>query len=244
MSPLLGAVLLPSGMITLLIIAASALYFIFKRRTMAGYTTALTALVYLFFSNSLITLWLMGNLEREFLPAQEAMTTDSVDTVVVLTGYALADDHRPLTGQVNSASGLRLLEAARIFTRTNRMTVVITGYGEVPTVMKDLLAQVGVPRANIVTEQESKNTYESAVQLRGRLAGKAFYLVTSAGHMPRALRVFRKQGLSAIPAPTDYRSPVSLVGTNILPSGRNLAISDLASHEYLGLMWYRLLNRI
>lgn len=244
MNQFIDGILIPSGFIALLIVAAGVSYLIFKRRKMAGYTIAVAALVYMVFGSSLTTLWLMGSLEREFTPDQEASAPAPQDTVVVLTGYALADVHRPITGQVNSASGLRLLEAARIFRRTGRMTVIITGSSGVPAVMQDLLVQLGVPRTNIVTEHDSNNTYESAVHLRDRLAGKQFYLVTSAGHMPRALRVFRKQGLSAIPAPTDYLAPASLRDSSIVPSGRNLAISDLAIHEYLGLVWYRLLNRL
>lgn len=244
MNHLLVPILVPSGLIALLMLTASAMYIFFKRRRMAAYTMAVAALIYVICGSSLTTLWLMGNLESEFAAQQEAEASASVDTIVLLTGYALPDAHRPITGHVNSASALRLLEAARIFKRTGRMTVIITGSSVVPAVMKDLLAQLGVPRTNIVTEEDSTNTYENAVHLRDHLAGKRFYLVTSAGHMPRALRVFRKQGLSAIPAPTDYLAPVSLHDSSIVPSGRNLAISDLAIHEYLGLIWYRLLNRI
>ena len=243
MKHLIELVLLPSGCIALLLVVAGVLYFFFRRRRAAGIAIAAAASIYLFFANGLTAFWLMGHLERESEPGQNIEALATPDTLVVLTGYALADARIPITGQVNSASGLRLLEASRIFAR-RRMPVIISGGVEVTAIMRDLLVQLGIPSASIVMEQESNNTYESAVHLRDRLAGKPFYLVTSAGHMPRAIRAFRKQGLLAIPAPTDYLSSRSWRDVDIVPSGRHLAISDLAIHEYLGLLWYRLLERI
>lgn len=216
----------------------------FKRRHAASYTIAAAALIYVVFSSGLVAFWLMGQLEHEFAPGQDSKTATPIDSMVVLTGFALPDPHRPITGHVNSASGFRLLEAARIFRRARGMTVIISGNGEVPVIMKNLLAELGVPLANIITEQGSANTYESAIHLREQLAGKQFYLVTSAGHMPRALRAFRQQGLLAVPAPTDYLTSPSWRDLSMAPSGQHLAISDLAIHEYLGLLWYRMLGRI
>lgn len=235
---------MPSGLITLLVVVAAGLFFLFRRPRIAGYAIAGAATIYLIFGSGVVAFWLMAHLEYEYAPQQDIEAATLTDTMVVLTGYARADDRIPITGHVNSSSGFRLLEAARIFARTRRMTVIISGNGEVPIIMRDLLVELGIPRINIVTDQNSSNTYESAVNLRDRLSGKGFYLVTSAGHMPRALRVFLKQGLHPIPSPTDYLSSSSLRDSNIVPSGQHLAISDLAIHEHLGLMWYSFLNRI
>lgn len=244
MKQLIESALMPSGLIVVLIVAAGAAYFFFKRRRIAAYAIAFAAITYVMFSSGLTAFWLMSNLEYEYAPGQDVEASVSIDTMVVLTGYARADDRIPITGHVNSSSGFRLLEAARIFTRTRRMNVIISGNDEVPVIMRSLLVELGVPRAYIGIDQESINTYESAVHLRDQLAGKQFYLVTSAGHMPRAMRVFLKQGLRPFPAPTDYLSSASLRDSSIVPSGQHLAISDLAIHEYLGLMWYRFLGRI
>jgi len=243
MKHLIELALQPSGLVALLLIAGGILFFVFRRRRTAGVMIAAAALVYLVFAHGLVAFWLMSPLEHAAAPAQDGPTTVSPEVLVVLTGYALADTRRPITGQVNSASGFRLLEAARLFAR-RPLPVIISGNGEVPALMRDLLVQLGVPNRDIGIEAESSNTYESAVHLRGRLQGKRFYLVTSAGHMPRSLGVFRKQGLAAIAAPTDYLAARSWRDIDIVPSARYLAISDLAIHEYLGLLWYRLLGRI
>lgn len=243
MKHLIEFVLMPSGLITLLILTAGAFYLL-KHGRIAAYTIACAALAYVVFGSGLTAFWLMGHLEYQYASEQDLKATTPINTLVVLTGYARRDERIPITGQVNSSSGFRLLEAARIFARTRRMTVIVSGNGEVPIIMRDLLMDLAVPRANLVTDQESSNTYESAIHLRERLTGKRFYLVTSAGHMPRAMQVFLKQGLQPIPAPTEYLASASLSDSSIVPSGQHLAISDLAIHEYIGLIWYRFLDRI
>lgn len=244
MKLVIEGVLVPSGILLVLLVAAMVALFLLRRRSLAVHLFTAAALFYVVFGSSLTTLWLMGGLEREFPAGQEAAAAVRPDTVVVLTGFGQHYPPRPITGQVNSASAFRLLEAARLVTRDRQLRVLISGDGEVPSVMKDLLVQLGVAASGIDTDAGSEDTYESAMHLRERLAGRSFYLVTSAGHMPRAMRVFRRQGLAAIPAPTGYLAPVTLTVSNLLPSADNLAISDLAVHEYLAMLWYRIQDRI
>jgi len=177
MKHLIEAILMPSGFITLLVLLA-ALFFFFKRRRVAGYLIAIAGTTYVVLGSGVVAFLLMAHLEYEFAPRQDVETAASLDTMVILTGYARVDEKIPITGHVNSSSGFRLLEAARIFARTRHMTVIISGNDEVPIIMKNLLVELAVPSANIVTDQESNNTYESAVHLRERLSGKQFYLVS------------------------------------------------------------------
>ena len=70
------------------------------------------------------------------------------------------------------------------------------------------------------------------------------FLVTFAGHMRRAVGVFRKKGVVTIPAPTDYMLPRSAWHASWTTSAVHLQASDLAVHEYLGIAWYRLTGRL
>lgn len=232
--------LLPSGIMAVLSLLALAAVFTRRFRRVAADLVIAAMLLYVVFGSGWMSHWLMSHLEYQYPPSQEAAGSAVPDTMVVLTGYAQSSPGMPLSGQVNPSSGYRILEAASIFHRTRHMTVVISGDDEVPKIMRDLLVSLGVPAKSVVTDSVSYSTYESAVNLRERLRGKPFYLVTSAGHMPRAMGVFRKQGLTPIPAPTEYLSAYSVRDWNVQPNGRHLAISDLAVHEFLGLVWYRL----
>jgi len=85
----------------------------------------------------------------------------------------------------------------------------------------------------------SRTTRENA-RFAARLSGSpSVILVTSAYHMPRAVLSFRKEGVSVLPAPTDYkanRSPYTIA--DFLPTSEAFANSYKALHEYLGLVGY------
>ena len=80
--------------------------------------------------------------------------------------------------------------------------------------------------------------------LRTLLGAEPFFLVTSAGHMPRAMGVFVKQGSRPIPAPTDFSLPKDPLAAHIAPNPLHLYYSDLAINEYAGLLWYYLTDKI
>jgi uncharacterized SAM-binding protein YcdF (DUF218 family) len=110
--------------------------------------------------------------------------------------------------------------------------------------MRTFLGDLGVPADRILMEETSRNTRENAIEtakiLRERALDKVL-LVTSAYHMRRALGVFRKAGIDAIPAPTDHQSR-SIVGLGPLawvPDAEALRDSTLVLKEYLGIQVYR-----
>ena len=107
----------------------------------------------------------------------------------------------------------------------------------------DVLAALGVERARIAIERESRNTFENAVDaaaLAKPQPGQKFALVTSAFHMPRAVGCFRKAGFFVIADPVDYRFEGAQIGFDVVGGLENL---DLAVHEYFGLASYFALGR-
>ena len=87
-------------------------------------------------------------------------------------------------------------------------------------------------------------------KMLGDLGIRRVFLVTHAWHMPRALEVFEKAGVDAVPAPTGFvhKDPIragfgfedrSTYG-DWLPNAGALLKSYFALHEYLGRVWYRL----
>jgi uncharacterized SAM-binding protein YcdF (DUF218 family) len=75
-------------------------------------------------------------------------------------------------------------------------------------------------------------------------------LVTSAMHMPRSLGIFQRQGIEAIPAPTDFliteqeieepdTTPEATI-LSLLPDADRLRNTTRAIKEYLGMVIYRL----
>ena len=146
----------------------------------------------------------------------------------------------------------RLVEGIRL-ARVLRIPLVLSGgSGAVaPTeareadAMADTAVKLGFPSHNILIENRSRNTLENAKGVAALLPGKTVILVTSAYHMKRALAMFRKTGLSPIPAPTGYKMrsrPSSAI--NLIPRASSLDASSMALSEYLSLSWYTLTDAI
>lgn len=66
----------------------------------------------------------------------------------------------------------------------------------------------GIPGADIIVEQRSRNTYENAIFSKRLLDSlqlrPPYVLITSAMHMPRSEAVFKKAGFNCINFPCDY----------------------------------------
>jgi uncharacterized SAM-binding protein YcdF (DUF218 family) len=122
--------------------------------------------------------------------------------------------------------------------------VIVTGKNPTTKVMAESIAALGVPADRIRIDSNAANTADSAVTVKNMLSAPSFYLVTSAGHMPRSMAVFLKQGLQPIPAPTDYQLPKFISQAEWSPSSLSLYFSDVAVHEHIGILWYRLRGRI
>jgi uncharacterized SAM-binding protein YcdF (DUF218 family) len=119
--------------------------------------------------------------------------------------------------------------------------------------MADILVNLGVPNSAILQDSKSLNTYQNAVNVRQIMQERGIrrvLLVTSAMHMPRSLRIFQRQGIEAIPAPTDFlitqqeinepsSSPQATL-LNLVPDADQLQNTTRALKEYIGTVVYHL----
>ena len=108
---------------------------------------------------------------------------------------------------------------------------------------RDLLIQMGVPEARIELEERSRNTCENAIESKAIAApqpGETWLLVTSAFHMPRAVACFRAAGFPVVPYPVDYLARPSALRGPASTVAAGLYLTDIAAHEWLGLLAYHL----
>lgn len=106
-------------------------------------------------------------------------------------------------------------------------------------------ADLGIEPGALLLEARPLDTEEEARLLQSRLGRDRFILVTSAAHMPRAMALFKKRGLTPIAAPTDYLiEDWPLNPRRFLPDVKNLVLADVAAYEYLGLAWAWLRGQI
>jgi uncharacterized SAM-binding protein YcdF (DUF218 family) len=160
--------------------------------------------------------------------------------IVVLTGWAADDPAMPLTGRLNPSSAYRVLMALELHRDRPDCDVIVSGERKTVRIMGEALEKLGVPRDTLRLEDGGSSTADSARLLAPLVAKDAFFLVTSAGHLPRSMEEMERAGLNAVPAPTDHQLPRDWRRADWKPSPTSLYASELAIHEYLGRAWRRL----
>lgn len=180
-----------------------------------------------------VGLWLIKPLEARFsIPAE----VREVHGVIVLAGpedVGLSELYsQPQIGE----AGDRLTTFLALAVAHPDARLVYTG-GYQSAVARDILVGAGVSAARIQFDEVSKNTCDSAVATRALVdaqPGERWLLITSASHMPRAMACFRASEWEVVPYPTDFRA-----GRWRFSVRDNLELIDTASHEWLGLLYYR-----
>jgi uncharacterized SAM-binding protein YcdF (DUF218 family) len=194
--------------------------------------------------------WAKASLERQY-PPQVLAAVPGADVAIVLGG-AVGQPVPPRMAIDLSAASDRVLHAARLYRAGKVRRVLVTG-GNIPwlasarseaELIRDLLVEWGVPTDAIDIAGASRNTYENALEIvamRQRAPFASALLVTSAAHMPRAMAVFRRAGLSVMAATTDVEV-VDNADRSILrwfPDAGALAMTTDAVKEWIGLWVYR-----
>lgn len=89
------------------------------------------------------------------------------------------------------------------------------------------------------SETTAQNALYSARMLKAAGITRVL-LVTHAMHMPRSREAFAREGLEVVEAPTMFYSRVQRSPFMFTPSAGALYRSFYASHEWVGLLWYRM----
>lgn len=200
-------------------------------------------------STPIVAQALIGALESPY-PALTIEATPQADAIVVLGG-SVAGRHppqRPYIG-LNSAS-TRVWYAAQLYRAGKAKWIVVAAGGQPEfanqqveaEAIAEMLVTLGVPARAIQLDAQSRNTRENAVNARAildRLGARRVLLVTSAQHMPRALKTFAKVWANSdnllIPAPTDVEVvEMRFSAFSWIPSPSALVGVTKALKEYAG----------
>lgn len=242
---ILTALILPPGIFVLLALL-SGLWMLRRRAQWGILNLGLAGLIY-FLSISPVADSLMGPLERPWQIPRK-VTGD----VIVVLGGGVKSGVPDFSGRgfPASASLSRLVTGLRIHRATN-LPIILSGGkvhagkdAEAP-VARRILLDLGMAAAPIIIEDQSRDTMENARFVKEICQKKNWrqpILVTSAAHMARASRAFRKAGMEVNPYPVDFlvTLPRAYTWPDYLPGIGALATSAMAIHEYLGLLFYKL----
>ncbi|NEO27889.1 MAG: YdcF family protein [Kamptonema sp. SIO4C4] len=254
LSKLLPLFVYPLGLSCILLLVA--LFLAWKQSRWLPVPIAIAFLLLVVGSHPRLNDFLVRSLEWRHVPTQEL---PQADAIVVLGGCIKpATNPRPMVDITEK--GDRLLYASKLYHDGKAPLILVVGgriqwgYEELPPESEDmatLLQLLNVPSSDILQETKSLNTYQNAIYAKKILQREnlqRIILVTSALHMPRAYMIFQKQGIDAIPAPTDFLTTRRLNVTssfslksfllNLVPDVANLASSTEAMKEYIGIVVY------
>ncbi len=186
---------------------------------------------------------LLGPLERWHSPLREEQLQPEVRHIVVLGSSYYPRNELPVTSAIGESGLVRIVEGVRLFKRLDSVHLVVSGGappGRAPSAAgyAKLARELGVSDASLIVLDEPLDTGAEARAVAESIGEEPFFLVTSASHMPRAMKLMQRAGARPIPAPTGHRvnrsSDRDWLG--FLPSSRGLSKTERAMHEYLGLV--------
>ena len=230
----------PLGLI--LTLTTIGLYFFYKSSyTKAKLFLSFSLLLLLFLSYPPVGNLLIQQLESQY--SKYDYKDDNIAYIHVLGSGHNENNKWPLSSQINSASLKRTIEGITIYKKLNNpdIKLIFTGYSgfrnTIPNaeINASIARIAGINNQNIIINGEPKVTKEEVDFTKSILGDNSFILVTSASHMPRAVKLFNDVGLNPITAPTDFHgNDFSLLTA---PNISSFEKSSIAIHEYLGIIW-------
>ncbi|MBA3849046.1 MAG: YdcF family protein [Opitutus sp.] len=240
LNKLLPVFMLPVGVVTLLVVLGA----LKKWRWMS----LLAAAALLGGSLPFAANALLRPLEDAY-PARSVGTLAPADAVLVLGGIMSPVRETGLTTEWGEAVE-RFEAGVNIVQLDKARRLLFTGdrRGSEGTALQREAHLRGVPPERTAVIGAAGNTADEAGQLRRHCAEhglKRVILVTSAWHMPRAVRLFRIPGVEIVPFPVDYRSMPNrqLPYLDYLPTANALEKTELALRECYGIAYYSLFGR-
>lgn len=229
------------------LLVLGVLMYIVRRRRIAVLIAGCGMAWVIFWSLPASSLWAGGRLEQLY-PYRPPEVLPAAEAIVVLGGSTASNRPNWFEPYDRNATVSRVDTAARLYHAGRAPLVIVSGAaldGSVAEsqIMANALRQQGVPDDAIVQESNSLTTYENALYTARLLNDRKLdrvLIVTSALHMPRAMGVFRKQGVDSVPAgsPPQIVVPDDPAFSFWLPDARVLSASRSIVKEYVGMLVY------
>jgi uncharacterized SAM-binding protein YcdF (DUF218 family) len=188
---------------------------------------------------------LLGPLERQYSSMLDLRNVRAEYVVVLGSGYSPRSDI-PVTSALDDDGLVRIVEGIRLTRELEPRHLVVSGgapEGRIPPAIgyAKLAREVGIGAEMLIVLSDSLDTASEARALRKLLGDEPCVLVTSAYHLPRAMKLMARAGVNAVPAAAGHRvhGADEWSWRHLIPSSVGLRRSERAFHEYLGLLALR-----
>ncbi|MGE5305488.1 MAG: YdcF family protein [Alphaproteobacteria bacterium] len=222
---------------------------IFWRRHWARKLLFVTFCVIVALHSGIVGYGLRYPLESRYPPLMDPTQAEPYDAIVVLTAYSIPAGGLIPFPTIDEHMFRRLDEAWRLY-RIRPKPIIVSGGHVNPftppmnenKIARDYLIRWGVPEKDVLAEDKSRDTFESAVEVENilqRKGWKRYLLVTSAFHMPRSMLAFAAKAPEPLPAPGDFSlAAFELTPLDFAPNEGVARGIVFSLHEYLGLANY------
>ncbi|MCD1126784.1 envelope biogenesis factor ElyC [Jinshanibacter sp. LJY008] len=187
--------------------------------------------------------------DRLLMPLENQYATyqknEPIDYIVVLGGgYTYNPDWAP-SSNLFPNSLPRVTEGVRLYRQHPGAKMIFSGAAAISNPLPNakvaamVAESLGVPEQDIIMLPQAQDTIEEAQAVAQIAQQKTLLLVTSANHLPRAMRIFQKEGLNPIPAPANQLATLGPLNPweKAFPSAFYLSHSERAWYETLGNLW-------
>lgn len=187
---------------------------------------------------------LVRQLEKQFGPVDtnSISKVDSINILVLGSGNFLDPSLTP-PDHLSVVSLYRLAEGLRLATIYPQSKILFSGYGSGPMTHAEYMSaaavSLGLDTTRIGLLKTPRTTEEEALAYKQVYAPQPFILVTSDLHLPRAMMLFKKHGLTPYPAPAGslLKKDERMHRHGWSSDWSNLYKLEVALHEYVGWLW-------
>lgn len=233
---IIGFFLQPYGLIVSSFLLAIVFYFLGKK-LLTNLSFILGLLLLFLFANPFVANFLSVNLENIY----PKYNGEEAKYIIVMGNGHNENPNIPVSSILSDAGTKRTLEAIMIYNKMqHKPQIIFTGYNgfgkkfTYANMSANFATRLGVsPKDMIITgsEKDSDDEAKTAKKIAG---DKKIIVITSAMHMPRVVKLFKKYNINIIPAPTDFQT--NNKGFFSRPTIKYMQQSNFAIHEYLGLV--------
>ena len=216
----------------------------------------ISILLFLFFSNEYLSHFAMYAWEERTITIKDI--DQPYDIGILLGGYSISTKHLLEDNHLFlfNSSANRLTQAVELYKLGKIKKLLLSGgngnilekrVAEAENV-KRYLVRLGIPVTDIIIETKSRNTHENALFTKEVLQKEILekdaqlLLITSAFHLYRVEKCFKKVGLITTPFSVDFHASNSFVfqPSDLVPSPKALEAWQLLIKEWVGIVVYRM----
>ena len=253
LSKILNFFINPLYVLSLVILIQLFTIFFLQSKKLVIFFSKLFLILFLIFGYSPLSNFLLSKIEDHIQKSKYPV--QQLTGVIVLGGSFNSGLESKERNEVSlNSSAERLTKALEIYKKNPRLLILFSGFsGELKPqgwsesdMAKKFFLDQGVKIDNLIFENQSRNTFENVTYSKDIITNYkgTWGLITSANHMPRSFFSFKKQGLILEPISIDYKTGTSRMFWINFDISSGLSNWSIIFHEFIGIAYYKVTNKI